>query len=44
MANAAPHFDVRSHKENHMASLAEELMHTTVRLEGQKAQGTFVGT
>lgn len=27
-----------------MASLAEELMHTTVRLEGQKAQGTSVGT
>lgn len=27
-----------------MASLAEELMHTTVRLEGQKAQETSVGT
>ncbi len=27
-----------------MASLAEELMHTTVRLEGQKMQGTSVGT
>lgn len=27
-----------------MASLAEELMHTTVRLEGQKTQGTSVGT
>ncbi|WP_201353141.1 trypsin-like peptidase domain-containing protein [Hydrogenimonas urashimensis] len=27
-----------------MASLAEELMHTTVRLEGKKIQGTSVGT
>lgn len=31
-------------KENWLQSIAEELLHTTIRLEGQKKDGTSVGT